>query len=139
MFIDTAKKLEESLFLGDLDEVSRKDPIVLAYIGDSLYDLYVRTRLVSRKDYKVNSLHKMAIAYVCANGQAKSLDKVMDMLTEEELNIVRRGKNAKTTPPKNCDRTTYFKATAFEALAGYLYLSNQNDRIEELFEAAFER
>ena len=123
----------------DEDEVKRNDPVVLAYIGDSLYDLYVRCRLVFMGDYKSGNLHKMSIKYVCAFGQAKALDAVEDMLSEDEKNIVRRAKNAKATPPKNTDRTTYLKATAFEALAGYLYLTSSTDRLEEVFKLAFDK
>jgi len=139
MFIEQIKLIETNKRdLGE-DEVKRNDPIVLAYIGDSLYDLYVRCRLVFLGDYKAGSLHKMAVKYVCAHGQAKALEMIEDSLNDEELSIVRRAKNAKTTPPKNCDKNTYLKATAFEALAGYLYLTSKNERLEEIFKLVFDK
>lgn len=138
MFLDEIKSLKDSMRLQTIDDVRRNDPVVLAYIGDSLYDLYVRCRLVFMGDYRAGSLHHMSVTYVCAHGQARSMDAIYDMLTQEEMEIVRRTKNAKITPPKNCDRATYHKATSFEALAGYLYLSEQYTRIEELFIVAFD-
>lgn len=139
MFLEKIKLMESSKRLLEDDEVKRNDPVVLAYIGDSLYDLYVRCRLAFSGDYSAGSLHKMSIKYVCARGQAKALDIVEDALGEEEKNIVRRARNAKTTPPKNCDKTTYIKATAFEALAGYLYLTSNSERLEEMFKLVFDK
>ena len=84
-------------------------------------------------------LHKMSVKYVCAYGQARALEAIEDMLESDEADIVRRAKNAKTTPPKNCDKSTYTKATAFEALAGYLYLTLNNQRLEEIFRTVFDK
>ena len=139
MFLEQIKSIETNKRLLDEDEVKRNDPVVLAYIGDSLYDLYVRCRLIFTGDYKAGDLHKMSIKYVCAYGQAKALEAVEDVLNEEEKTIVRRAKNAKVTPPKNCDKNTYIKATAFEALAGYLYLTFKNERLEEIFKLVFDK
>ncbi len=138
MFLDGIKSIDASKRIMDTDEVKRNDPLVLAYLGDTLYDLYVRSRLVFTGDYKAGNLHKMSIKYVCAYGQAKALDIVEDNLDEEEKNIVRRAKNAKASPPKNTDKSTYMKATAFEALAGYLYLIGSNERLEEMFKRVFD-
>jgi len=139
MFLEKIKTIETNKRVLDDDAVRRNDPVVLAYIGDSLYDLYVRCRLVYMGDFKAGNLHRMSIKYVCARGQAHALDIVDGTLNEEEADIVRRARNAKTTPPKNCDKATYIKATSFEALAGYLYLTSQNERLEEIFELVFDK
>ncbi|MBN2879828.1 MAG: Mini-ribonuclease 3 [Clostridia bacterium] len=139
MFIEQIKDIHSNKRTLDEDEVKRNDPVVLAYIGDSLYDLYVRCRLIYTGDYKSGDLHKMSVKYVCAHGQARALDMIEDILTEDEENIVRRAKNAKINPPKNCDRNTYIKATAFEALAGYLYLTMKNQRLEEIFRLVYDK
>ena len=139
MFLEQIKAIETNKRVLDGDAVRRNDPVVLAYIGDSLYDLYVRCRLVFMGDYKSGNLHRMSIKYVSAKGQAKALDFAEHILNEEEADIVRRARNAKTTPPKNCDKATYIKATAFEALAGYLYLTSQNERLEAIFKLVFDK
>ena len=139
MFLEHIKAIDTNKRELNDDEVRRSDPIVLAYIGDSLYDLYVRCRLIYTGDFKAGNLHKMSIKYVCAYGQAKALETVEQMLDDEESSIVKRAKNAKVAPPKNCDKATYLKATAFEALAGYLYLTSKIDRLEELFGLVYDK
>ncbi len=139
MFIEQIRLIETNKRTLDEEEVKRNDPVVLAYIGDSIYDLYVRCRLAFMGDYKAGDLHKMSVKYVCAYGQARALEAIEDMLESDEADIVRRAKNAKTTPPKNCDKSTYTKATAFEALAGYLYLTLNNQRLEEIFRTVFDK
>lgn len=139
MFLEQIKAIQTNKRVLDEEEVKRNDPVVLAYIGDSLYDLYVRCRLIFTGNYKAGDLHKMSVKYVCAHGQARALEAIEDVLTEEEANIVRRAKNAKTSPPKNCDKSTYTKATAFEALAGYLYLTFNNQRLEEIFRIVYDK
>jgi len=115
------------------------NPLVLAYLGDTLYDLYVRTQLVCATHAQAGRLHKQAIHYVKAAGQARALLFLMDQLTEKEAAIVRRGRNAKSpTVPKNSTVTDYRHATAFEALLGYLYLAGETQRAEELMGKAFE-
>lgn len=104
MFLEQIKAIQTNKRMLDEDEVKRNDPVVLAYIGDSLYDLYVRCRLVFMGDYKSGNLHRMSIKYVSAKGQAKALEFAEDILTEEEANIVRRARNAKTTPPKTATK-----------------------------------
>ncbi|MEX1377941.1 MAG: ribonuclease III domain-containing protein [Eubacteriales bacterium] len=138
MFLEQIRAIDTNKRELGEDEVRRNDPIVLAYIGDSLYDLYVRCRLIYTGDFKAGDLHKKSIKYVCAYGQAKALDIVESRLDEDENGIVRRAKNAKANPPKNCDKSTYLKATAFEALAGYLYLTSNIERLEELFKLVFD-
>ena len=114
-------------------------PLVLAYIGDSVYEVYVRSRIVSEhSDMPAGKLHKQSIKFVSAKAQSHSILNIENMLSEEELAIYKRGRNAKSaTVPKNADVTQYRQATGFEALVGYLYLSHQNERLSEIMEAAY--
>ena len=107
----------------------------LAYLGDSLYDLYVREHLIARGG-RVRNLHRAAIALVCAHAQSEALARVQDALTEAEADVVRRARNAKQTPPRNADAGEYHHATALEALVGWLYLTGQRARMDELMHAA---
>ena len=101
------------------------NPLVLAYIGDTVYDLYVRTYLIHKTDFKAHGLHVRAASHVCAAAQAGALSRIKDMLTDEELAICRRGRNAHVnTVPKN--------ATGLETLVGYLYLSGRDERLNGL-------
>lgn len=111
--------------------------LALAYIGDAVYELVVRQYLLSRGAVKVNQLHKMAVRYVRAGAQAKALHILEGNLTEEEIAVVRRGRNAKSaTLPKNADLMEYRQATALEALIGYLYLQDRQSRVLELIKIA---
>lgn len=106
--------------------------LTLAYIGDAIYELYIRKHLVAQGG-KPNVLHKRAISYVSANSQAKVVHWLMEQLSETELDIVKRGRNAKSyTSPKNADMINYRYSTAFEALLGYLYLMDDMERLEEI-------
>ncbi len=108
-------------------------PLVLAYIGDAVYELYVRLSLVSRGNLKVKQLHKESISLVNAGAQAGFLHRLESILTEEEKAIVRRGRNVKGTHvPKNADVIDYRLSTGFEALIGYLFLIGQEDRLQEI-------
>lgn len=121
----------------DLKEVDIKtySPLTLAYIGDAVYDLIIRTVVVERGNTSVNKLHKQAIEYVKAPAQAKLIEAIQEDLTEEEAGIYRRGKNAKPyTMAKNATMNEYKKATGLEALVGYLYLTDQVERILELMQ-----
>ena len=114
-------------------DIRMLNPLVLAYVGDSVYDTFVRTLLVSGGYGQVSKLHKMSIGFVKAKAQADILEKISEMLTSEELDIVRRGRNTKSsTVPKNADMFDYRHATGFEALIGYLYLTGQVDRLMEV-------
>ncbi len=114
-------------------------PLVLAYIGDSVFDMLVRTMLIREANCPVNKLHKMAKEYVSAVSQAKMFDRLMEAVNEEEKTILKRGRNAKSfTKAKNASVTAYRHATGLEALFGYLYLSGKNDRIAELFKICTE-
>ncbi len=115
-----------------LDEASvrRMHPLVLAYIGDTIYDLFVRTYLIHAYDVPVHRLHVKAIGFVKAASQSETLHDIEDLLSEDEKYIVRRGRNAKSgTIPKNADVTEYRWATGFESLLGYLYLTGREERI----------
>ncbi|MGB7605531.1 MAG: ribonuclease III domain-containing protein [Lutisporaceae bacterium] len=118
-----------------VSDIRMYNPLVLAYIGDSVYDTFVRSMLVSAGSIQVDKLHKRAIKYVQAKAQAETLDKLHDILTEDEQDIVRRGRNTKSNSvPKNADINDYRYATGFEALIGYLYLIGNTKRLMQLFE-----
>ncbi len=107
----------------------------LAYLGDTLYDLYVRERLVRRGGH-VKTLHRKAVSRVCAAAQSRALTRLEPLLTPDEADVVRRARNAHQTPPKNADPADYHRATSLEALLGWLYLTGQRDRLHVLLDAA---
>lgn len=107
----------------------------LAYIGDAVYELYVRERLVPEGGH-VQAMHRRATKIVCASAQSEALGRIEEMLTDAEKDIVRRARNAKQNPPKNADPAQYHRATGLEALIGYLYLSGQRERMDALIRAA---
>ena len=114
-------------------EVNLMNPLTWAYIGDSVYELYIRKHLVETTNSKPNKLHKEAIKFVRAKAQAEILNNINDSLTEKEQEIVRRTRNTENHHlPKNAELKDYMYATAFEGLIGYLYLSKQNERLEEI-------
>ena len=117
----------------DEENVNKMSPLVLAYIGDTVYEIYIRTMIVSTGNDSVNRLHYKSIKYVSAKAQARILSGISEALSDEEQNIVRRGRNAKSgTIPKNADIIEYKHATGFETLIGYLYLKKRYDRLNEL-------
>ncbi|MEA4898176.1 Mini-ribonuclease 3 [Bacillota bacterium Meth-B3] len=109
----------------------------LAYLGDALYDLYVRARLVARGG-RVAALHREATSIVCAHAQAEAFDRVEPMLTDDERTVSRRARNARQTPSKNADAAEYHCATALEALLGYLYVTGQFVRLTQIIERALD-
>ncbi|HEX3031113.1 MAG TPA: ribonuclease III domain-containing protein [Bacillota bacterium] len=114
-------------------------PLVLAYIGDAVYELYIRTYLLGDGRSKVNILHNGAVRFVQAKTQALIMRRLEEQLTEVEAAVVRRGRNAKSLhAPKNADLVDYKYATAFESLIGYLYLKREYDRLAEIFRYAVE-
>ena len=117
--------------MNDLPHGQLPGSLELAYLGDTLYDLYVRRRLVVAGG-RMKDLHRAAVSQVCASAQSKALARVENMLTEEEQGVVRRARNARQTPPKNADPGDYHRATAFEALLGYLYLMRREERLHEI-------
>ena len=114
-------------------EINMLSPLTWAYVGDCVYELYIRTKLVNETKLKPHKLHIESIKYVKAQAQAKILKEIYEKLTEEEKDIVRRGRNAENHHlPKNCDVQDYRYSTAFEALLGYLYLSKKDERLKEI-------
>ena len=110
------------------------NPIVLAFVGDAVYTLCVRTRLALSSGEKTGALNRRASERVSAHGQSEALARILPMLTEEEAEIYRRGRNAKKpTKSKNATVAEYVRSTGFEALLGYLYLTGQAERIRQLF------
>ena len=109
--------------------------VQLAFVGDTIYDLYARTQVLEEHDACVRELHRRAVAHVNARAQARAFAAVESLLTEEEADVARRGRNAHSRPPKNQDPGDYARATALEALVGYLYLLGRHSRLEELFAA----
>ena len=119
-------------------EVNTMSPLTWAYIGDSVYELYIRMNLVNTTNMKPHKLHIETIKYVKAKAQADILHKIEDKLTEKELEIVKRGRNAENHHlPKNATVQEYMYSTAFEALIGYLYLTKQDERLDEILRLIF--
>jgi ribonuclease-3 family protein len=123
--------------LKDIDlnqnDINQYSPLVLAYLGDSVYEVYIRTLLVCEGNAPVNKLHKRSITYVKAKAQSDIIHGIMEYLTPDEQDIVRRGRNAKSgTIPKNADVTEYKYATGFETLLGYLYLRKDYERLKDV-------
>ena len=121
-------------------EARRLNPLQLAFLGDGVYELFIRGYLLSDNTaLNVNRLHKEAITYVKAHGQSEIIKAIEKELTEEELYIYKRGRNAKSaTVPKNADVTEYRFATGFEALVGYLYLIDNEERLEFIMKRSLE-
>ncbi len=110
-------------------------PLILAHIGDAIFEVVIRTITLSHGNKAIEKVHKEAIKYVNAKSQADMADKILPILSEEEESIYRRGRNAKSaTKAKNASISDYRKATGFEALMGYLYINNNIDRMLELIE-----
>ncbi|MDO7788947.1 Mini-ribonuclease 3 [Desulforamulus aquiferis] len=113
--------------------------LVLAYVGDAVYELVVREMLVGRGMTKVQQLHREAVKYVRASAQAGALFALEDILSEEEMAVVRRGRNAKSgIPPKGSNVVEYRHATALESLVGYLYLQGRSQRAREIIAKAMD-
>ncbi|MCH5185964.1 MAG: ribonuclease III [Oscillospiraceae bacterium] len=112
----------------------------LAYIGDAVYEVYVRSRIMSEHaDMPPAKLHRLSTEFVKASAQAEAVKSLTDHLSEKELTVFKRGRNAKPhTSPKNADISDYRFATGFEALVGYLYLSKNFERTEEIMRRAYD-
>jgi ribonuclease-3 family protein len=119
-------------------DVKQLNPLVLAYVGDAYFHLFVRTRLLSYEQAKVQALHSFSAQIVSAVWQAKAYQGIEERLTEEEKGIYRRGRNAKSHAPRSASVAEYHASTGFEALLGSLYLSEQNERLYEIAEASFQ-
>lgn len=117
------------------DNARNLSPVTLAFVGDAVYSLYVREKLVLSTHFGTGTLQKLTSSEVSAHGQSGLLEKIMPLFTEEEADIFRRGRNAKKpTKSKNASVAEYNRSTGFEAVLGYLYLTGQYDRISELLE-----
>lgn len=115
------------------DKVRNMNPVVLAFVGDAVYTLYVREKVVSSGDYKTGALNKMAAQTVCASAQARLAEQISTFFTEAENDVFRRARNAKkTSRAKNASVADYNASTGFEAVIGYLYLTGNYARLDEL-------
>ena len=133
--------MEESISFGSLRkrydikeaDINTFSPLTFAYIGDSVFDVIIRSIVVARGNTPVSKMHNACSRIVCAASQAEILDAITDELFEEEADMVRRGRNAKPkNSAKNATQEDYRNATAFETLIGYLYMKGQNDRLNDL-------
>ncbi len=115
-------------------------PLALAYLGDTVFDLYIRQLLVEGTDLSTNQMHRRAVSYVNAASQARMMQLILDDLTEEETDIFKHARNHKSlTVPKNMKPVDYKWATGFEALLGWLYLEHRQDRLYRLMHMAVQR
>ncbi len=114
-------------------ELKTYSPLTLAFLGDALYSLYMRERVVRRANMPSHKLHAETVRYVSAPAQARAAEALQAVLTEEEQDVYRRGKNAKTgSGAKNASSEEYHKATGLECLVGWLYLKGESERLREL-------
>ena len=121
------------------EELKQLNTTALAYMGDAVYEQFIRERILTKGGTDVNKLHRISTMYVSAPAQAKIIKSIFDDLTEEEQKLVKRARNRKYhTKAKNADPVTYKWATALEALIGYLYLSGDKQRLAEICEKAVE-
>lgn len=124
---------------GEVD-IRTYSPLTLAYIGDAIYDLVIRTIVVERGNRSADKLHKKTVTYVNARVQARMIDALENDLTEEEAAVYHRGRNAKSySAAKNASVIEYRKATGLEALCGYLYLQGHQERLLYLIRTAIEK
>lgn len=131
-------QIKETFQCKDAD-VRALSPLTLAYIGDAIYDLIIRTVVVERANRSANDLHKKTVKYVKAEAQSKMIQELLPELTEDEEAVYKRGRNAKSyTTAKNASMSDYRKATGFEAMMGFLYLTNQIDRMLYLIKHGIE-
>ena len=121
--------------LKNQEEINLLSPLTWAYVGDAIYELYIRTSLINKTKLKPHKLHVESIKYVKAKAQADLLKQILPELTDEEKEIVRRARNAENHHlPKNADPQDYMYATAFEGLIGFLYLAKKDERLKEILE-----
>lgn len=125
--------LDTAVGVSQAKDIRGANPLALAYVGDTVHDLFIRTYLINNTDCSVHMLHTKAIKFVRCREQAEMAMRLLPELTEKESAVFRRGRNAKSgTVPKNADVSDYHNATGFEAVLGYLYLNGENDRLIEL-------
>ncbi len=129
--------MEKAVGVMENGEERTYPPLVLAYIGDAVFESHIRTHLVEKHRGNVNKLHRFATRYVKASAQAAAVHAIKDILSEKEWGIVKRGRNQKSnTIPKNATLSDYKYATGFEALIGYHHLHGNHNRIDEIMEAS---
>ncbi len=148
MKFDHLKKLVDMMFVPDGSggvkqrydgvDVNQLNPLVLAYIGDAYFHLFVRGRILSYEQCKVQVLHQFSAQIVSAVWQARAYQGIEERLTEREKAVFRRGRNAKSHAPRSASVAEYHASTGFEALLGTLYLEEDYDRLYELAEASFQ-
>lgn len=131
------KFLEQNkLVIMDENAVRQISPLKLAYVGDTIYESYIRTYIITKVKGSVNQYHKLSVKYVKASAQAHIVKGLREFFTEEETGIIKRGRNQKSgTVPKNANVGDYRLATGFEALIGHLFILDKIDRIEEIVTA----
>lgn len=118
-------------------DAKQYSPLTLAFLGDGVYEMYVRVRIVNNTNAPANTLHKKAVCFVKASAQCEAYDKIEPHLTQDEITMFKRGRNAKVnTKAKNASLAEYKKATGFETLLGYLYADGQMDRLMYLLDIA---
>lgn len=132
--------MDSSLFLyPPSKDPAQLNPLVLAYIGDAVFEVFVRQYVISQTNHRPHHLHRQSTKFVSAKAQAKALEALIPELTQEELDIVKRGRNAKSgSSPKNTDILDYRHSTAFECLIGYLYYKQDYARLRRLAELVIE-
>jgi len=136
-FFDTVSHNLKNGFKIQANEYS---PLNLAYIGDAVFEVFVRTMVLENGNMPVNKLHKISKGFVNAKAQAEMFEKIKDRVTPEELAVLKRGRNAKSfTSAKNASITDYRHATGLEALFGYLYIKGENERLAEIFNMCIEK
>ena len=124
-----------NLFQISQKEINSYSPLTLAYLGDAVFEIIIRTIIVEKKSGTVKSLHRQSSDLVNAKAQAELISRIMNTLTEQEISIYKRGRNAKShSVAKNADIHDYRSATGFEALMGYLYLNGEMERLLELIQ-----
>lgn len=117
----------------DKQKAKMYSALTLAFLGDSVFEILVRQKIVLMGDQKIDRLHNIKIGIVCAKFQAKVVPTILELLTEEELTVFKRGRNSKCHAPKNTEIVEYRLATGLESLFGYLYLIGDGERINQLF------
>ena len=123
----------------EIPEINTLSPLTLAFLGDSVYEMFMRTKILASGNRPANELHKLAVGYVKAKAQSNAAHKILDMLTDDELAIYKRGRNTNIhTVPKNADMADYRHSTALEALIGYLYLKGEKERLIQILNVAFD-
>ncbi|MCC5910792.1 MAG: Mini-ribonuclease 3 [Clostridiaceae bacterium] len=136
---DFLEKLQDVETIKDEKQVKLMAPLALAYIGDAIFEVFIRNYLINKSNAGVHQLHKNTVTYVKAKAQAEIVHQLENQLTEDEWGAVKKGRNQKSaSAPKNADLIDYKYATGFEALLGYLFYTGRIDRLVEIMEKSVE-